>query len=288
MRSLVFVLCVLSTANACGHASPAAPSSSAPAQPPDPTPTAVPEPPAPPYLAEGCWHGEHDVRSWKRVEPTTVTHGQRLALNHSPCTWSVSLQDGVPLATAHTQERPRVPPGLHLVKQLGEPRVVQQARSGVLVGYNRGEWGGALLWYAHDGSLRRRLLDNHVVAILPIADRFVVFVGLSHRGADYGQAIELLDGAAGFEILRRTELGSAPHVAVMQADGTFLIVTTRALLRLTPDFHVHRVIDSEWRMLHPVSLVVDHAGKAHVGMRGIVAEVDLTSVPPTETWLFPR
>jgi hypothetical protein len=109
---------------------------------------------------------------------------------------------------------------------------LQQGHSGFLVGYDRGEWGGSLLWCTNDGSVKRELLDDNVVAIVPLTDRFLVLAGLSHLGSDRGRVVELLDDAGGFRIGRRTELGSAPSAAVVEPDGAFLIVTMHGLVRL--------------------------------------------------------
>lgn len=73
----------------------------------------------------------------------------------------------------------------------------------------------------------------------------------------------------------------------MERSGAFLVATTRGLVRLTPEFHVHRFRDTHWGMFYPVSIVVDRTGTAYVGMRGIVAEIKLDTALPTETWLFP-
>jgi hypothetical protein len=231
--------------------------------------------------------GEHDVHSWKRVDPATVPLEQHLALNYSHCTWSVSLRNGAAIAAAYVEKPPLVPSNLRLPADFGQPRVLQQGRSGTLIGYNHGEWGGALFWFAADGTVRDELLDDNIVAILPATDRFVVLAGLSHLGRDRGQVVELIDTGAGFTISRRTEIGSAPRAATMESDGAFLIVTRDGLARLTPAFHVHRLRDTDWGMFYPVSIVIDDAGNAYVGMRGIVVEVALGADPLVETWLYP-
>jgi hypothetical protein len=102
-----------------------------------------------------------------------------------------------------------------------------------------------------------------------------------------GAFLELADDADGFHPIRITELGSAPTAAAVESSGAILITTMRGLVRLTPEFHVHRLLDSDWGMFHPASIVVDQAATAYVGMHGIVAEIKLDSDPPCETWLFP-
>lgn len=246
---------------------------------------------SPPYLPEGCIPGTHDVRSWRRLAPAAISFEQESSLNYSGCTWSVSMRDGVPTAGEH------VAPALELAttfpipeRSNWPPRVARQGRAGVLVGYNHGEWGGSLVWFSTDGSPRGELLDDNVVAILPNSNGFLVLAGLSHLGHDGGRALEVMDEVDGFHRSRITELGSAPMAAVIEPTGGALIVTTRGLVRLTPQFHVHRLLESHWRMSYPVSIVIDQARgatTAYVGMRGIVAEINLDRDPPKETWLFP-
>jgi hypothetical protein len=240
-----------------------------------------------PYLPNGCMHGPHDVRSWKRVDPSSVPTVQHFALNYSPCTWSLALLDGVPLATQHHDLPAELPPTFHAITNRGSPRMVGQARSGLLVGYNHGEWGGALLWCSEDGSVRRELLDDNIVEIVPTTEGFIVLAGLTHLGGDRGRVVELVDEGTGFHVGRMTELGGAPRAAAMEPSGATLVATTRGLVRLTPEFHVHRLIDTDWGMLYPVSIVVDGSATVYVGMRGIVAELKMNTDPPAEAWLFP-
>jgi len=249
---------------------------------------AAPEADPAPYLPDGCMKGEQDVRSWKRADPAQVSVTQQFALNYSPCTWSISLRDGVPMATEHDDQPLDLPKTFQLRPGMGSPRVAQRGRAGVLLGYNHGEWGGALLGCSNDGTIQRELLDDNIVAILSAADRFMVFSGLSHLCGDRGRVVELVEDDSGFHASRMTELGSAPTAAVIEPGGAILVATMRGLLRVTTEFHVHRLHDSDWAMFYPVSIVVDGTGTAYVGMRGIAAEVNLQSEPPTETWLFSR
>lgn len=231
--------------------------------------------------------GAHDVRSWKRIDPATLSLDQEFSFNYSACMWSVGVRDGVPTATEQQPPTLDLPPGFHLPHGMDSPpRVARQGQAGVLLGYNHGEWGGSLLWCSLDGTVRRELLDDNVVAVVPNADRFVVLAGLSHQGLDQGRVLELVDAADGFYAARTTELGRAPTAAVVEPSGAVLVTTTHGLVRLTPEFHVHRLRDFHWQMFYPTSIVVVHA-TAYVGMRGIVGEIKLDTDPPQATWLFP-
>jgi len=143
-----------------------------------------------------------------------------------------------------------------------------------------------LLWCSADGSVQGQLLDDNVVTILPILDRFVVLAGLSHLELDRGRVLELLDDADGFHPARTTEFGSAPTAGAVEPSGAILVTTMRGLVRLTPEFHVHRLRDFHWGMFYPTSVAIDRT-TAYVGMRGIVGEIKLDSDPPRATWLFP-
>lgn len=196
------------------------------------------------------------------------------------------MRDGVPTATEYRAPPLDLPPQFHLPDGGDQsPRVAQQGRAGVLLGYNHGEWGGNLLSCSASGSTQRELLDDNIVAILPMDDRFVVLAGLSHLGSDRGRVLELVDDPSGFRPMRTTELGSAPRSAAVERSGAILIATTQGLVRLTPEFHVHRLLDSPWGV--PFSVVLDGSSTAYIGMSGIVAEIKLDSDPPIETWLLP-
>jgi len=154
------------------------------------------------------------------------------------------------------------------------------------VGFNRGEWGGALLWYADDGKLRSKLLDDNIVELLPAPSGFTVFAGLSHLGSDTGRVVELAEYSDLYRVGRTADLGSAPLALVVERGGTTLVATMAGLVRFGPDFRVQPLLRSRWGMLYPVSLALT-GETAYVGMRGIVAEVQLGPGAPKETWLFP-
>jgi len=240
----------------------------------------------PPVHSAGCSSGQHDLRRWKRVDPATVTDEQRLSLNHSLSSWAVFVRDGAVCAEDYRETSPKVPAGISVSQQLGLPRVVQRGRSGLLLGFNHGEWGGALLWYADDGALKQKLLEENIVELLPTATGFTIFAGLSHLGSDTGSAKELVDSGSLYRLGRSADLGSAPRAMVTEQGGSVLVATMAGLVRLRADFRIEPLLRTRWGMLYPVSLAVD-GSTAYVGMRGIVAEVRLGADRVTETWLSP-
>ena len=264
----------------------AASASPAPVASSKPTSSAAPPAPPPPFLAEGCPPGQHDVGGWKRIDVAAVTSDQRSSLNNSPCSWDVFVRDGVAVAEAHRRAEPKIPPGLRYPNRWGPPRSIVRGRSGLLVGFNKGEWGGALRWYSNSGALRGELLNDNVIDLLSVTNGFIVFTGLSHLGSDEGRATELIDTGTVFRIGRSADLGSEPRAFVLESDGAGLVVTTVGMSRISPSFQVTRLLSTSWGMFYPVSLVLDGA-TAYVGMRGLVVKVELGAATPTETWLSP-
>jgi len=239
-----------------------------------------------PFLPDGCPPGRHDVRQWRRIDPAAVTVDQRYSLNYSQCSWDVSIRDGVAGAEAHPDTRPAIPPGLRVPDRWGPPRVIKRGRSGFLVGFNHGEWGGALRWYSESGPLKRELLDDNVVDLLQVPAGFIAFTGLAHLGSDDGRATEIIDTGTLFRLGRSVDLGSAPRAVLLEGDGAVLVVTMAGISRISPSFQVTGLLSTRWGSFYPVSLAREGT-IAYVGMRGVVAEVDLAADTPTETWLSP-
>lgn len=265
-------------------ASPASAISPEPIGSPAPQPQLQPQPQ--PFLADGCPPGQHDLGAWKRIDSASVTADQRSALNNSRCSWDVFVRDGVALAEAHRRAEPSIPPGLRYPNRWGPPRTIARGRAGLLVGFNKGEWGGALRWYSNSGALRGELLNDNIVDLLSVPQGFIVFTGLSHLGSDEGRATELVDTGTLFRLERTADLGSEPRAAVLESDGAVLLVTLAGMVRISPSFQVTRLLSTSWGMFYPVSLALDGT-TAYVGMRGIVIKVELGAATPTETWLSP-
>ena len=296
MRFLVTLAMLGASTAACTReAAPTAPRASEPtataaSAPPAPAASAEPTAPVPTqpqrFLPAGCPPGQHDVRQWRGIDPATVTVDQRYSLNNSLCSWDVFIRDGVAVAEAHPDTRPAIPPGLRVPDRWGPPRVIERGRSGFLVGFNHGEWGGALRWYSESGPLKSELLNDNVVDLLQVPNGFIAFTGLAHLGSDDGRATEIVDTGKLFRIGRSVDLGSAPRAVVLEGDGAVLVVTTDRLVRISSSFQLTRLHNGDWGMFYPVSLALDGT-TAYVGMRGVVGKVDLGAVPPTETWLSP-
>lgn len=243
----------------------------------------------PPFLLGGCPNPVPALLTWRTVDPATLSPDELVSISDSPCDWSVALLGGIVTPSRYVGARakiPKIPPRFRLPQLWGPPQTLEKRRSGVLIGFNRGEWGGALLWYSPAGTLQGTLLHENVVEILLGVASSIVFVGLTHLSSDRGRAVEILEDAASFRVGRSVDLKSAPRAVVREASGSLLIITHRGLVRLTPDFTAHDLLNAHWRLI-PNSGVVDTHGILYVGMRGIVAKLTPTADGYHEEWLLP-
>jgi len=242
---------------------------------------------AAPFLPDGCPNAEPGFAAWRPVDPVSLSSDEGLSLNRSACEWTVTLEGGLVTASQFAKVQPKTPPSFRLPLQWGAPHRIERRPAGILVGFDRGEWGGALLWYSSAGALQGTLLHENVVEILPGVASSVAFVGLAHLGEDSGRAVEILEDATRFRVGRSVDLKSAPRAVVREQAGTILVVTHRGLVRLAPDFTAKTLLDTHWGLLYPNAAAVDAAGIVYVGMRGVVARLAPQAGGYREEWLFP-
>jgi hypothetical protein len=160
-------------------------------------------------------------------------------------------------------------------------------RGGYLVGYDSGEFGGGLFHFDTQGRFVRSLTAENTVRIVPTASGAIVFTGLAHGGSDNGHVLRL-----GFNKNRwRTKsirLPGAPRIVLPEANGSFLVLTRRHLVRVTPDFRVVPLHRGAWGGNVPNSMVSDTSGVIYIGMSYAVARVRPTGKGYVEEWLAPR
>ena len=229
--------------------------------------------------------GQEDLRVWRRVDLTAVTPDMHEKSRGSHCDWSVVMRQGVPIVSAKQHDGHPLPSGFSPLDNPGRPSAVQQRDAGVLLGFDRGEWGGSLRWYSRKGALERRLLDDNVVAILPAFEQFLVLTYFGHGSRP--RVVEVREVAGRFELGRTIDLPAKPSAGAIDSQGDVLIVTGKGLFKVTRHLQVEALLETNWWMFHPGALALGRDSTAYVGMRGAVVEVQLSTRPPKQTWLYP-
>jgi hypothetical protein len=221
------------------------------------------------------------------------------------CEWKVAI-DGD--AVAATPDLPRaeptlpfVPshqPTLHLVHcetELMKPHEPDaplgvsdyvSTSTGVLVGYNSGEFGGELSWFDREGHLKQTIADDNIIRILNTSDGILALAGLAHLTIDTGSVLKLTQLADKWSATR-TELPGAPRAARTLPDGSNFVVTTQHLIRLDAGPRVAVLHRGRWRGLYPNSLVRDDDGTFYIGIRHFVVRLQPSGSGYQEDWLVP-
>lgn len=81
--------------------------------------------------------------------------------------------------------------------------------NGRLIGQNKGEWGGQLLFRRLDGR-EHKVAEGNVNAILPFGSGVMVLFGLAHLGLDYGFAVFFESDGEHWWSAYRGDLGGVP------------------------------------------------------------------------------
>ena len=105
------------------------------------------------------------------------------------------------------------------------PTHILDAYGGLLLGSDRGEWGGELMFRSRDGSLYR-LLDRNVQGIIRMPFGIVVFTGLAHMRMSKGAIYDITQDSNGkVKAERRYDLPGAPSKIRWTTDGGLVFET---------------------------------------------------------------
>lgn len=105
------------------------------------------------------------------------------------------------------------------------PDVAMKVPDGWLVGSNRGEWGGELVFIG-DGEKPQLLLRDNIEDIYRLGDRYIAVAGLAHLGFNYGSIFEIIlmdNGSWNIDLWRK--LPGAPYSSWFVETGELLINT---------------------------------------------------------------
>lgn len=148
---------------------------------------------------------------------------------------------------------------------------VRKVDEGLLVGFDAGEWGGALFFTAPDGGHPQKLADGNVVGFVDLGGEPVALTGLAHLGVSEGKVLHLARAGVGAWLVNATlDLGAAVQAFAPETRDTALVLTTSGLYRVTACGDVSLVAPARYDVLYPGSMTVDGRGLVTIGMRHFV------------------
>jgi len=160
-----------------------------------------------------------------------------------------------------------------------------RVHNGWLVRYDRGEWGGALVWFDADGKKWRRLIDRNVAGLVSVGDHYLAFASTAMGGQGEVYALRTPPNGGSWAVESVASLSAEPEVAI--SDGTSaVLVTTDGIARVFQDGSVDSFVRAPFATLFPNSVVVATDGDIFVGMRHFVVRVN-AGKPYSQDWLVP-
>ena len=152
---------------------------------------------------------------------------------------------------------------------------------GWLVGFNKGEWGGALYWFSHDGTNGYKISDDQIVAFFSLPDGVYAIIGLAHLVMSEGSIIRITRQKfdTHWQATTFVKLPFAPYAVALRRDGTMLITLSNSLVSVGSDRKIQTLLaEVPWHGLYPnSSQLAPDEQKLYIGMRQFVGEFDLST-----------
>ena len=97
---------------------------------------------------------------------------------------------------------------------------------GWLIGFNEGEFGGALYWFSRDGKRSFVISSDQIVDFFSLADGLYAIEGLAHMSASRGSILRISRPKQGVPWQARSVLALpyAPYAVTVRRDGTAVIM----------------------------------------------------------------
>lgn len=190
------------------------------------------------------------------------------------------------------EHRAALPPAINLrgaaIGAKGS-RSIEQVDDGWLIGFDAGEFGGGLWWFASDGKSRKRLASDNITGFARTANGVYAVTGLAHMGFESGKVLQIGAGAAGNrQIKTLVDLGFAPQTFAVESDDSLLILTTRALIRVKTAGATERLLTVNFGRLYPNSMVILPSNVIYAGMRHFVVRLTPIENGYKEEWFVPN
>ena len=228
-----------------------------------------------------------DIAGWRKIPLPPGGDSERVislfAPDYATISWRVYLAITTPEAkpTAPTGRRHDPEPFPAKADGFEGANRFKQVDDGWLVGFDHGEFGGALYWFSRDGAQHYFLTDAHVVDFFSLPDGIYAIEGLNHMEVSCGSVIRIArqTPAARWSASTVVNLPQAPDTMAVRRDGTLLIVLSDSLVSVGADHQINTLIaNAPWSRLYPTSsILLPDESRLYIGMRQFVGEVDLAT-----------
>lgn len=230
-----------------------------------------------------------DIREISKLKSNPVPKTEDVKNFQSWAAYVVSIKDGKPVydfSGEKWNERAKlnfeIDTGKEKEAYFTHPTKALKIPNGWLVGFDRGEWGGALYWFSENGKSKYLIADGNIHNIISLNKKIYITQGLAHLGSDSGSIseVELNNGKW---IKTKTQiLNGCPFQSTIYEDKILILTTNSVILcnsaLKTLENFENKFIDN----LYPNSVIV-YEKIAYFGMRGGILKIDLEN--KNQYWL---
>lgn len=173
---------------------------------------------------------------------------------------------------------------------LAGDRHVLRVDDGWLVGFDAGEFGGALWWFSADGGRRVKLSGHNVAGLAESPAGVLTLVGFAHMGSDRGRLLLVREGPEGKRPVEDlADLGSAPTAFAAESPDSLIVATYERVVRVSASGAVEQLFapEGDQGLPYPNSLTLSKAGVIHVGMRHFVLRLSPSDAGYRGDWFVP-
>lgn len=126
---------------------------------------------------------------------------------------------------------------------LGGKQTHLKIDDGWLVGFDKGEWGGSLIWVDETGSHYEKIIRGNIKNLFEIDGAIYAVEGLAHLAHSQGQILQIKKIANQWKAEQKIALPTAPFATTLTSQNEFLIVTSKSLLKIDQRFDVIPLIE---------------------------------------------
>ena len=183
-----------------------------------------------------------------------------------------------PLNYSHNEFGVKIIDGKLDIKKVKEANNCDlKIKGGILIGINRGEWGGQLTFKPEDTT--KKIVDikrGNIIFIFNFKGKIYFIEGLAHGSYSGGAIFELNITDNNFTFTKLIEFDDAPEAFTIYNDK-FLIAAHESFY-VVEDFKKELVFkETFWYSLYPNSIAVLDDKNVFIGIRSGIVKLDLTT-----------
>lgn len=244
------------------------------------------------FSCSSCYSQENMglIKNWHSY-PVQTKDDSIVKYNYSPKEWTVSIKNGE-VFVAEKKENGTIG-NLPFKVQVNEEDKINaigdvcylKVDDGFLVGFNRGEWGGSLYWFATDGKKHYKISNDEVVQFIQRDSHNYAIQGLYHMGLSEGSIISIEKKNGKWKASSYLALPKAPEAITLDNLGNFYIATSNSILKIDKIPQKYTLIeDGIWAYGLYVNSIVAKDDVLYIGMHGAVYKYDVKD--GKQAWLL--